>query len=177
VSFHRSIAETEHEAYALRELTQTLGDCDDPAAVFGILQEQLPRLIPYALMVIYRLRGECLIPEYLDGEDQQLFASLEIPLGMGLAGWVAENRKCIVNGNPGVEPGYLSDPTKFSMLRSALAVPLEAGGVVSGVLSLYRHEHDAFNTEHLTLLLTVATRMAHGPRSAVPALQCAGDRR
>jgi putative methionine-R-sulfoxide reductase with GAF domain len=128
-------------------------------------------------MVIYRLREEHLIPEYLDGEDEQLFASLEIPLGMGLAGWVAENNKSIVNGNPAVEPGYLSDPTKFSMLRSALAVPLEVSGIVSGVLSLYRPEHDAFNREHLTLLLPVATKVAHVLCDAIAALQGAGNRR
>ena len=46
-------------------------------------------------------------------------------MGEGLSGWVAENRKPILNGNPSVEPGYLADPAKFSTLRSALAVPLE----------------------------------------------------
>ena len=51
---------------------------------------------------------------------------------------MAENRKPIINGNPSVEPGYLNDPSKFSTLQSALAVPLEgvAGVVgVSGALS------------------------------------------
>jgi len=79
---------------------------------------------------------------------------------MGLSGWVAENGRPIVNGNPSVEPGYLSDETKFSTLRSALAVPLEIDGVVSGVLSLYRHAHDAFSAEHLTLLLSVGIKLA-----------------
>jgi len=31
-----------------------------------------------------------------------LFSSLEMPLGQELSGWVAENRKLIVNGNPSV---------------------------------------------------------------------------
>ena len=38
--------------------------------------------------------------EYVNGENFRLFSSLEIPLGQGLSGWVAEHRKPIINGNP-----------------------------------------------------------------------------
>ena len=82
-------------------------------------------MIPYDAIVVYIVREDRLIPQYVTGEDFTLFSSLEIPLGQGLSGWVAENRKPILNGNPSVEPGYLNDPTKFSVLRSALAVPLD----------------------------------------------------
>jgi GAF domain-containing protein len=111
-------------------------------------------------MVVYLCRGDRLIPENLDGEDYRLFASLEIPIGMGLSGWVAENRKSSINGNPAVEPGYLNDPTKFSVLRSALAVPLESQERMVGVLSLYRTERDAFSPEHLTRLLALGQVLA-----------------
>jgi GAF domain-containing protein len=78
---------------------------------------------------------------------------------MGLSGWVAENGKSIMNGNPAVEPGYLNDPTKFSLLRSALAVPVETGNGIAGVLSLYRQDKDAFGAEHLTVVLSAATAL------------------
>ena len=78
-----------------------------------------------------------LIPEHVSGDNFRLFSSLRIPLGQGLSGWVAQNRKPIINGNPSVEPGYLNDPTKFSTLRSALAIPLEGLSGVVGVLALY----------------------------------------
>src|SRR6202011_1190633 len=118
VNFHRSLAG------------------ENLPATFSELRKTVREFLPYDLLVLYRKSGELLIPENLDGEDYRLFASLEIPLGMGLSGWVAENGKYIVNGNPSVEPGYLSDPTRFSMLRSALAVPIEPQGSVVGVLSL-----------------------------------------
>ncbi len=51
-----------------------------------------------------------LMPEYVTGDDFRLFSSLQIPVGHGLSGWVAENRKPILNGNPSVESGYLNDP-------------------------------------------------------------------
>jgi diguanylate cyclase (GGDEF)-like protein len=73
---------------------------------------------------------------------------------------VAHNRKPIINGNPSVEPGYLNDPSKFSTLRSALAVPLEGVAGIIGVLALYRGERDAFTSDHLRILLAVSGKMA-----------------
>jgi putative nucleotidyltransferase with HDIG domain len=146
-----------HRAVTAQDL---LVGCKDRETGFTILRTSVRKIVPYDVLVLYRKSGEHLTPENLDGEDYRLFGSLEIPLGMGLSGWVAENVKSIVNGNPSVEPGYLNDPTKFSTLRSALAVPLESNGQVVGVLSLYRHQRDAFNTEDLARLLSLAPSAA-----------------
>ena len=73
---------------------------------------------------------------------------------------MAQNRKPIINGNPSVEPGYLNDPTKFSTLRSALAIPLEGLAGVVGVLALYHAETDAFTSDHLRILLAISSKMA-----------------
>jgi diguanylate cyclase (GGDEF)-like protein len=72
---------------------------------------------------------------------------------------VVENRKPILNGNPSVEPGYLNDPGKFSTLRSAVAVPLEGVNGVLGVLSLYHADRDAFNKDHLRILLAISPKI------------------
>jgi diguanylate cyclase (GGDEF)-like protein len=117
-------------------------------------------MVPYDAIAIYILRDDVLMPEYVNGDNYRLFSSLRIPLGDGLSGWVAQNKKPIVNGNPSVEPGYLNDPDKFSTLRSALALPLEGVGGVIGVLALYRAERDAFTTDHLRILLAVSGKMA-----------------
>src|SRR5205085_9712346 len=69
-------------------------------------------------------------------------------------------RKPIINGNPSVEPGYLNDPSKFSTLRSALAVPLEGVAGIIGVLALYGADRDAFTADHLRILLAVSGTMA-----------------
>jgi hypothetical protein len=112
------------------------------------------------VLVVYQCHKESLVPVYLDGEAQRQFASLEIPMGMGLAGWVAENNKAILNGNPSVEPGYLNDPSKFSTLGSALAVPLDSMAGVTHVVSLYRQGRDAFQTQELNVLLSISAKVA-----------------
>jgi putative methionine-R-sulfoxide reductase with GAF domain len=167
-NFQNSITNIENRSRALNELTEALQHCKDREAVLETARATLKNLVPYELMALYAREGDHLVPEYLDGEDYRLFASLEIPLGMGLSGWVAENGKSIINGNPSVEPGYLNDPTRFSILRSALAVPLENGGGVTAVLSLYTREPNAFTKEHLQALHSFGSRLARA-LDAVPA--------
>ena len=159
-TFLSSIAAARQEAQALFELSQDLGASLSLGETLSVFSVKLKPIIPYDAVAIYVKREEELVPEYVNGDNYRLFSSLRIPLGQGLSGWVAHNRKPIINGNPSVEPGYLNDPSKFSTLRSALAVPLEGVGGLIGVLALYRAERDAFTSDHLRILLAVSGKMA-----------------
>jgi diguanylate cyclase (GGDEF)-like protein len=133
----------------------------------SVVATRLGKIVPYDAIAIYvRAEGK-LIPRYVNGEDFRLFTSLEIPVGEGLSGWVAENRKPILNGNPSVEPGYLANPAKFSTLRSALAVPLEGLSGAIGVMTLYRAEHDAFSRDHLRILLAISSKVSLAVENAL----------
>jgi diguanylate cyclase (GGDEF)-like protein/putative nucleotidyltransferase with HDIG domain len=159
-TFLSSIAAARQEAQSLFELSQNLGASLSVGETLSVFSVKLKPMVPYDAIAIYVLRDDVLLPEYVNGDNYRLFSSLRIPLGDGLSGWVAQNKKPIVNGNPSVEPGYLNDPDKFSTLRSALAVPLEGVAGVIGVLALYRSERDAFTSDHLRLLLAVSGKMA-----------------
>lgn len=160
VDFLSSIAAARQEVQDLFELAQDLGNSLSLDETLSVLAVRLRRMVPHHSLAIYVKRDAKLIPEYVTGDDFRLFSSLEIPIGQGLSGWVADNRKPIVNGNPSVEPGYLGDPTKFSTLRSAMAVPLEGIGGVTGVLALYHADHDAFTRDHLRILLAISSKVA-----------------
>jgi diguanylate cyclase (GGDEF)-like protein len=159
-TFLSSIAAARQEAQALFELSQDLGASLSVGETLSVFSVKLKPMVPYDAIAIYILRESELVPEYVNGDNYRLFSSLRIPVGQGLSGWVAQNRKPIINGNPSVEPGYLNDPTKFSTLRSALAVPLEGVAGIIGVLALYRADRDAFKTDHLRILLAVSGKMA-----------------
>jgi diguanylate cyclase (GGDEF)-like protein/putative nucleotidyltransferase with HDIG domain len=160
VDFLSSIAAARQEVQDLFELAQNLGSSLSLNETLSLLAIRLKRMIPYESLAIYVQREDKLRAEYVTGDNFRLFSSLEIPLGQGLSGWVAENKKPIVNGNPAAEPGYLNDETKFTTMRSALAVPLiGASGVVS-VLTLYRSERDAFQKDHLRILLAIVPKVA-----------------
>jgi diguanylate cyclase (GGDEF)-like protein/putative nucleotidyltransferase with HDIG domain len=159
-TFLSSIAAARQEAQALFELSQDLGASLSLGETLSVFSVKLKPMVPYDAIAIYVRRDDELVPEYVNGDNYRLFSSLRIPVGQGLSGWVAQNRKPIINGNPSVEPGYLNDPSKFSTLRSALAVPLEGVAGIIGVLALYRADRDAFTSDHLRILLAVSGKMA-----------------
>jgi diguanylate cyclase (GGDEF)-like protein len=154
-----SIAAARQEAQMLFELSHDLGKSLSVDDTLSMLSVRLKRLVPYDSMAVYLKQDNLLTPEFVSGDNFRLFSSLRIPLGEGLSGWVAQNSKPILNGNPSVEPGYLNDPTKYSTLRSALAVPLEGVGGVVAVLALYRTHQDAFTKDHLRILLAISSKL------------------
>jgi diguanylate cyclase (GGDEF)-like protein len=158
--FLTSIAAARQEVQNLFELAQDLGNSLSLNETLSLLALRLKRMIPYDSLAIYVLRDDRLRAEYVNGENFRLFSSLEIPMGQGLSGWVAEKRKPILNGNPSVEPGYLDDETKFTTMRSALAVPLIGLNGTVSVLTLYQTERDAFTNDHLRILLAIVPKLA-----------------
>jgi diguanylate cyclase (GGDEF)-like protein/putative nucleotidyltransferase with HDIG domain len=153
------IAAARQEAQMLFELSHDLGNSLSVDDTLSMLSVRLKRLVPYDSMAVYVTQANLLVPEYVSGDNFRLFSSLRIPLGEGLSGWVAQNSKPILNGNPSVEPGYLNDPTKYSTLRSAVAVPLEGVSGVVAVLALYRIQQDAFTRDHLRILLAISSKL------------------
>jgi len=159
-NFLMSIAAARQEAQTLFELSQDLGASLSLGETLSVFSVKIRRLVPYDAIAMYVRRNNELVPEHVSGDNFRLFSSLRIPIGQGLSGWVAQNKKPIINGNPSVEPGYLNDPTKFSTLRSALALPLEGVAGVVAVLTVYKAEPDAFTTDHLRILLAISSKMA-----------------
>ncbi len=155
-----SIAAARQEAQMLYELTQDLGNPLNLHETLSVLDSRLRGLIPYDAVAVYVRHEDHLVPQYVNGENSRMFASLRIPIGQGLSGWVAETGKPSINGNPSVEPGYLNDPTKYSTLRSALAVPLENAVGVTGVLTLYHLDRDVFTRDHLRVLLALKPKVS-----------------
>jgi diguanylate cyclase (GGDEF)-like protein/putative nucleotidyltransferase with HDIG domain len=165
--FLTSIAAARQEVQALFEISQDLGNSLSLDETLSVLAVRLRKIIPHHSLAIWIQREGVLIPEYVTGEDYRLLASLEIPFGQGLSGWVAHTRKPIVNGNPSVESSYLNDATKVSVLRSAVAVPLEGMNSVVGVLSLYHEDRDAFTKDHLRILLGISAKIGMSIENAL----------
>ena len=159
LDFLASIAAARQEAQTLFELSQDLGNSLSLTETLSVLSMRLRKLIPSDSIAIYISKHGRLIPELVSGEDFRALSSLNIPIGKGLCGWVAETRKPIINGNPQVESGYISSNTQNPVLRSAIAVPLEGLTNLVGVLAMYRTERDAFNSEHLRILLAVSSKL------------------
>jgi len=165
--FLSSIASARQEAQTMFELSQDLGNSLSLGETLSVLSMRLRKMIPYDSMAVFLLKDGRLLPELVSGDNFRQLSSLNIALGEGLCGWVAEKRKPIVNGNPEAEAGYVSDPAKFTTLRSILAVPLEGLNGMVGVLAMYGADRDAFSADHLRILLAVSSKIALSVENAL----------
>ena len=164
--FLSSIASARQEAQTMFELSQDLGVSLSLSETLSVLSMRLRRMIPYDSIAVFVNRNGWLLPELVSGENFKTLSSLKLRVGEGLCGWVAENCKPIVNGNPQVEAGYVVEPGK-NALQSALAVPLEGLNGVVGVLAMYQTTRDAFTPDHLRILLAVASKVALSVENAL----------
>ncbi len=165
--FLSSIASARQEAQTMFELSQDLGNSLSLGETLSVLSLRLRKMIPYDSMAVFLLKDGRLLPELVSGDNFRLLSSLNLAVGEGLCGWVAEKRKPILNGNPEAEAGYVSDPAKFTTLRSILAVPLEGLQGVVGVLAMYGADRDAFSADHLRILLAVSSKIALSVENAL----------
>jgi diguanylate cyclase (GGDEF)-like protein/putative nucleotidyltransferase with HDIG domain len=165
-SFSSSIAGARHEIQLLTQLINDLGNSLSLDDTLALLAVRLEKAVRHDAIVVYLERDGKLVPRFVKGESSRFF-SFNIPIGQGLSGWVAENDKPIVNGNPAAEAGFLNDPAKFTLLRSAICIPLRSDNASVGVLSLYSLSPDAFTSDHKRMLLAVASKAAHAIRNSL----------
>lgn len=86
----------------------------------------------------------------------------------GLAGWVVRNRQVALVADTREDPRWLPrDWDEDRGSRSAISVPLIAQNRVAGVLTVARHNAEAFSEEDVTLLTTVAVFLTYRIFSAV----------
>jgi len=79
--------------------------------------------------------------------------------GLGLAGWVLENRKAAIVANVKKDKRWAVVAGDDTVL-SALSVPLQTGEDILGILTLTDPRPDYFSEAHLKLVTAAATQMA-----------------
>jgi diguanylate cyclase (GGDEF)-like protein len=166
-SFLASIVSARQEAQLLFELAQTLGNSLSLRETLSVVAVRLKEMIPHDSIVFFICQDNKVVPKYAHGTDYDLFVSLQIPLGQGISGWVAQNKKPIINGNPASETKYLGDPKLVSSLQSALSIPLHGREKVAGVLTLYLREKQGFSNDHLRLLLAASSKLGLSVENAL----------
>lgn len=154
------IAEASQESQALFELGRALGSSLSAHDTSSMMCHRLHSLIPFDTLAIYLRHCDSLEPQYLKGRDSA-FSREAIAMGAGLSGWVAQNGRPIVNGNPTVEPNYLTASGLFGESSSAISIPLvKVDGTILGVLTLYSRTATAFSNEHLRILQAIEPKFS-----------------
>jgi putative nucleotidyltransferase with HDIG domain len=165
--FEAEPAKSLHPVARARAFTNEKSCMDMPAGgscklsgeeALAVAAMRLKLLVPYDAMAFFACGNGMLNSKFVAGDDSRALATLRVPLGDGLVGWVAQTGKPILNGNPEVEPGYVRRAS--SGLSSAIALPLEESGRMVGVVALYRSANDAFSADDLVALLPMCAAIA-----------------
>ncbi len=167
--FLQSIAAARQEVQTLFELAQDLGNSLSIEETLELLTKRMERTVSHDCIVLYLVKGKRLDAHHVGGKLRPRWAGSSMIIGEGLSGWVAENRKPILNGNPAVETGF--QPSDPAVMRAALAVPLEGINGLMGVMTFYSTQRDAFTRDQLRILLAISSKIALSIENALRFLQ------
>jgi len=119
---------------------------------------------------IYRVDGDLVMLHATSHFRPTAPPDASLPLGEGLAGWVARRGQALIVASLADEPrarahGWLSR----EKLSSYLAIPLKTGRKTVGVLEIYAQEPRAFTSDEVKLLMQFARRARLADRLVVDA--------
>ncbi len=173
-----SIASSDVMAFmSLARLTAGNGSRQD---VFALIASLLGSIVPGASIAFYLgvPAGNVLTAAEAIGPASDRVRGLRIREGDRLTGWVAANRRAIVNSDAALDLGERAS-ADGDTLRSCLSVPLEVGATLEGVLTLYTSA-ERFTDEQASLVQVLAPHIAQalhaaGAAADAPRVQTARD--
>lgn len=93
------------------------------------------------------------------GEQAKALKTMTLPIGQGIAGWVAQHRKPEVVNDTRSDPRFAGKFDKASgfITRSLLCVPMEFRGELVGVVEVLNKRSGSYTPEHIGLLSSLAS--------------------
>ena len=160
-SVFNDIATTHGEIYALYQIAQTMGTSLGVSDSMALIASKLTSLVPFSActLFLYDESTNTLTCRFATGTDYELMQQLTLKGGQGITGWVARNRRPLVNARPSgdLEAAGSSLPTT---LQSALVCPLLLGERVIGTLAVYHTTASFYDDDHRRLLDRVCEQAA-----------------
>jgi diguanylate cyclase (GGDEF)-like protein/putative nucleotidyltransferase with HDIG domain len=147
------IALAHREIYALYEIAQTMGTSLGVADTMALISSKLSNLVPFSACALFLFDEEAdsLRCRFATGVEADAIGTMTVRAGQGLAGWVARNRRPLVNARPSAE-FEAAGLAKTTSLQSALVAPLVFSDRFIGTLSVYSTQPDFYTDDHRRLL-------------------------
>jgi diguanylate cyclase (GGDEF)-like protein len=155
------IALAHREIYALYQIAQTMGTSLGIADTMAVISSKLTELVPFSAcaLFIHTESTDTLQCRFASGVDAELLKSLAVRSGQGLSGWVARNRRPLVNARPAAD-FEATGASHHTRLQSALVCPLIVADRFIGALSVYHEEPSFYRDDHRRLLDRVCEQAA-----------------
>ena len=155
-SAFENISLAHREIYALYEIAQSMGTSLGVADTMALISSKLINIIPWSGSALFLMNGtDSLKCRFASGADAAQLLNASVKLGEGLSGWVAKNRRTLVNADPRVTFELLGLPEP--RLKSALVCPLYVNDTTFiGCLALYHLDANRYTDDHRRLLERIA---------------------
>jgi diguanylate cyclase (GGDEF)-like protein/putative nucleotidyltransferase with HDIG domain len=148
-----NIALAHREIYALYEIAQSMGTSLGVADTMALISSKISKIVPWTgcALFLYSEDSETLKCRFAAGADTPRLLNAVLPICHGLSGWVARNKKALVNADPRVTFDALGLPNPVD-LKSAIICPLHFNDAFIGCLSLYHSQPNRYTEDHRRLL-------------------------
>ena len=148
------IAHAHREIYALYEIAQTMGTSLGVADTMALIASKLSSLVPFnsSALFLFDEQAETLHCRFATGAEADVVSTMTVRSGQGLTGWVARNRRPLVNARPSADFEAAGLSTHTTSLQSALVSPLVFSDRFIGTLAVYHVQSDFYTDDHRRLL-------------------------
>lgn len=152
-----NIALAHREIYALYEIAQSMGTSLGVSDTMALISSKLSKIVSWSgcALFLYQQDTDSLKCRFAAGVDAPKLLNATMKMGHGLSGWVARNRRTLINGNPRVSFEAAGVPGDIA-LNSAIVCPLQYNDTFIGCLALYHVEANHYTEDHRRLLERIA---------------------
>src|SRR5437867_2213885 len=158
----QDIAHAHREIYALYEIAQAMGSSLGVSDTMALISSKLSNIVPFSCcaLFLYNDESETLRCRFATGVEADVVQTLTIRNGHGLTGWVARNRRPLVNARPSADFEAAGQPSDQTSLHSALVCPLVFNERFIGTISVYHTESSIYTDDHRRLLDRISEQAA-----------------
>ena len=152
-SAFENIALAHREIYALYEIAQSMGTSLGVSDTMALISSKLSKIVSWSgcSLFLHHADTDSLTCRFAAGVDAPRLLNTTLKVGSGLDGWVALNRRTLVNANPRVTfdaAGVTGDVA----LNSTIVCPLQFNDTLIGCLALYHVEANHYTEDHRRLI-------------------------
>jgi len=167
-SVFEDIALAHREIYALYEIAQTMGTSLGVSDTMALISSKLSNLVPFSSCALFLFDEEVdtLQCRFSSGVEAEIIGAMSVRAGQGLTGWVARNRRPLVNARPSAE-FEAAGLTAATTLQSALVAPLVCSDRLIGTLAVYSTQADFYTDDHRRLLDRVSEQASAVIRNSI----------
>ena len=158
----QDIALAHREIYALYEIAQAMGSSLGVSDTMALISSKLSNIVPFSCcaLFLYIDETETLHCRFATGVEADVIQQLTIKSGHGLTGWVARNRRPLVNARPSTDLEAAGFPSDKTSLQSALVCPLVFNERFIGTISVYHTDASIYTDDHRRLLDRISEQAA-----------------